>query len=89
LVKSSQKDESLKNESMVQMKAISSDITKNENKSEPKLCNKTTLADETSSKPKIKITDENELTISYASDNTPSLHNVTESGRKLNILEFN
>ncbi len=64
------------------MKTISSDIT---NKCEPK----STLADENSSKPKIKITDENELTISYASDNTPSLYNATESGRKLNNLKFN
>jgi hypothetical protein len=71
---------------MVQMKTISSDIT---NKCEPKLSNKSTLADENSSKPKIKITDENELTISYASDNTPSLYNATESGRKLNNLKFN
>lgn len=32
-------------------------------------------------KPKIKITDENELTVSYASD-TPSQHNITGSIRK-------
>ncbi|CAG2170257.1 unnamed protein product [Oppiella nova] len=38
---------------------------------------KQVLAEE---KPRIKITDENELTVSYASDNTPSQCNVTDSG---------
>ncbi|CAG2102424.1 unnamed protein product [Medioppia subpectinata] len=67
------------NKCNLQMKTLNTNHTKHEMKSENNL-SKDVLTDENAAKPKIKITDENELTVSFASDNTPSQCNVTDSG---------